>query len=106
MRPVALSVFCLCFVALAGCEKTDPDMKPHGPLNLSHRAMNEGLINQYTQDEIDNAVIRQHTLYPYHFVQQSDQLNSLGRREVYVLAWHYKNYPGPVNLRQGDETKA
>lgn len=88
--------------ALAGCQKADPDFKPRGPVNLSHRDMNEAMINTYNQRAQDDAIIRQHTIYPYHFVNNSAELNPLGRREVFVLSHHFRNYPGPLNLHQGE----
>ena len=53
---------------------------------------------------MNNAIIRQHTLFPYHFVVNSEYLNELGIRELGVLAAHYRNYPGDINIRKGDES--
>jgi hypothetical protein len=97
----------LCVViAATGCQKADPDMKPSGPVNLSHRPANEAMLENYNVTMIDNAIIRQHTLYAYHFEQYGAELNELGRREADVLARHYRKYPGPVNLHQGEESDA
>ena len=98
---ITLSALCT-LTALSGCEKADPDFKPSGPVNLSHREMNEAMIDSYNLRSQDDAIIRQHTIYPYHFVNNSAELNALGRREVYVLAHHFRNNPGPLNLHQGD----
>lgn len=92
--------------AATGCEKADPDLKPRSTVNLSHRPVNEALLDGYNLEAMDNAVIRQHTLYAYHFVQHSANLNALGQREASVLAHHYKKNPGPVNLNRGEETDA
>lgn len=93
----------LCLLALQpGCQKADPDFKPRGTVNLSHRTINEGLVHSYNLRAEDDAIIRQHTIYPYHFIANSAALNALGRREVFVLGQHYRNYPGPLNVHQGD----
>jgi hypothetical protein len=98
---MTMTVFGL-LAAHAGCQKADPDFKPRGTVNLSHRTVNEALISTYHLRPQDDAIIRQHTIYPYHFVANSATLNPLGRREVYVLAHHYRNNPGPLNVNQGD----
>jgi hypothetical protein len=93
----------LCLIAAhAGCQKADPDFKPAGTVNLSHRSMNEALVQTYSLRHQDDAIIRQHTIYPYHFINNSATLNAVGRREVYVLAHHFRSYPGPLNVNQGD----
>ena len=51
---------------------------------------------------IQNAIIAQHTLYPYHFVSYGANLNELGEHDFCVLIDHYKRHPGPLNLRRGD----
>jgi hypothetical protein len=52
---------------------------------------------------IENALITQHTLYPYHFVTDGEALNDLGRRDLGVLAGHYAEHPGVLNIRR-DQT--
>lgn len=87
---------------LSGCHEADKNQ--NGSETLTHREINKALIESYHLDAIDQAVIRQHTIYPYHFQPNSDELNALGRREVVVLAQHYRRNPGPLNVRQGDES--
>lgn len=96
----------LIFAIAAGCDSTDPDLKPRGPVSESHGPLNTAMVKAYSLKQADNAVIRQHTLYPYHFQPHSAELNTLGEREVHVLAMHYKNYPGPLNVHQGEESDA
>lgn len=64
------------------------------------------LVNAYTDSGIHNAIIAQHTFFPYHFFANSERLNELGQRDLDVLAAHYREYPGPVNVRRGDAPPA
>ncbi|MFN0008446.1 MAG: hypothetical protein ACKVXR_11115 [Planctomycetota bacterium] len=54
---------------------------------------------------LNNAIISQHTLYPYHFTGGSARLNDLGERDLHVLADHFKEAqpgtPGELNVRRG-----
>ena len=60
--------------------------------------MNAGLIDAFNDTAIENAIIAQHTLYSYHFIDNSSQLNELGMRDLAILSRHYKEYPGPLNI--------
>ncbi|MFH1371881.1 MAG: hypothetical protein ABII09_11440 [Planctomycetota bacterium] len=60
--------------------------------------MNAGLITAFNDTAMENAIIAQHTLYPYHFVNNSDQLNELGRRDLAILSKHFKEHPGQLNM--------
>jgi len=50
---------------------------------------------------VENAIIAQHTLYPYHFVPDGERLNELGRRDFSVLARHFAEHTGSLNIRRG-----
>ncbi len=51
---------------------------------------------------VENAILAQHTLYPYHFVLDGAELNELGQRDFAVLARHFVEHPGLLNIRQGE----
>lgn len=102
MRWILSLSACVIMAAASGCQTSDPDLKPRGTLNASHRAVNEALVESARLQSTDAAIIRQHTLYPYHFVQYGSDLNDLGKRDVHILARHYQNNPGPLNVNQGD----
>ncbi len=55
---------------------------------------------------INNAIIAQHTLFPYHFTPNGETLNELGLRDLAVLASHYRRYPGKLNIRRGNTDPA
>jgi len=64
--------------------------------------INSRLINSYNDTAIENAVIAQHTLFPYHFVQNGAELNELGQRDLAVLTGHFMKHPGRLNIRRHD----
>lgn len=81
-------------IAALGCEKVERAMD-------DPRSLHAAMLKSYNVEAIDHAIIRQHTCYPFHFVTDGAQLNELGRREVDVLAGHFKDFPGAINLRRG-----
>ena len=84
----------LCFMLFAGCS----EMKQ----NQNRHVINGGLINTYKDASVHNAIISQHTLYPYHFVNNAAELNELGMRDIAVLSAHFAENPGQLNIRHGN----
>jgi hypothetical protein len=62
--------------------------------------MNAWSVNEYQRASIEAGIVAQHTLYPHHFVSNGAELNELGMRDVCVLADHYKDNPGSLNVRR------
>jgi hypothetical protein len=60
------------------------------------------LARSVTENAVNQAIIAQHTVYPYHFVTSAAVLNELGQHDLQVLAAHYAEHPGQLNIRQGD----
>ena len=67
--------------------------------NQNRHLINSGLINTYKDTSVHNAIISQHTLYPYHFVNNAAELNELGLRDIAVLSAHFARNPGQLNIR-------
>jgi len=82
-------------VLTAGC--TENMQESAGKQMINHE-----LINTYNNIVVQNAIISQHTLFPYHFVKNGVELNELGSRDLNVLAEHFLKYPGELNVRRGD----
>jgi hypothetical protein len=82
-------------VLLAGCEEEQAARKPEKSLDTE-------LVNTLNNIQVENAIITQHTLYPYHFVTDGEGLNDLGQRDFAVLAKHFQEHPGVLNVRQGE----
>jgi len=79
---------------------------PEGSRSEQRRRVNAQLVNWPLNAAISNSIIRQHTLFPYHFVNGATVLNELGQHDLAVLAAHYKEYPGKMNIRRGDADEA
>ena len=88
---LALTLF-----VLSGCEeqvKTKP---------VDKAMINAAQVNLLNDIAMENAIIAQSTLYPYHFIKNSEQLNELGERDLSVITEEFKKYPGMLNLQQGN----
>lgn len=92
-RKIMIAV--LCCISSIGCNES-AKKEPDKPL------MNRELISSYNDIAIQNAIVSQHTIYPYHFVKNAAQLNELGRRDVAVLAGHFMKHAGDLNIRRSD----
>ena len=80
---------------VAGCEQSTAQ----APDEL---AVNTRLANSYNDTAVQNAIISQHTLYAYHFVQDGPELTELGERDLAVLARHLAVNGGDLNIRRHD----
>ncbi|HKQ49937.1 MAG TPA: hypothetical protein VJZ71_17820 [Phycisphaerae bacterium] len=99
---------CTTFIGYAGlalaalaCNSPSPS-SPSTSSAPPERDINMAESKYFNDTAIQNAIIAQHTLYPYHFVTHSACLNELGEHDFNVLVDHYKTHPGPLNLRRGD----
>ena len=99
MKHFTILILSSATIAALGCEKVEHAMD-------DPRSLNAAMLNSYNVAAVDHAIIRQHTLYPFHFVTDGAQLNELGRREVDVLAGHFKDFPGALNVRRGKADNA
>jgi hypothetical protein len=98
VKNLQLLTVCLLVVTLAGCAETTPSPE-------QEQASGPNLRNFASNASIDNAIIAQHTLFPYHFATGSATLNELGLRDLAVLAAHYQKYPkytSRLNVRRGN----
>ena len=86
----------ICAVSLCGCQEEQADTN-----TVDTDAVNKKIVDTYSDLAIQNAIIAQHTLYPYHFVNNGAQLNGLGERDLSVLVQHFQNNPGQLILQQG-----
>ncbi|MCI0499673.1 MAG: hypothetical protein L0Y36_08345 [Planctomycetales bacterium] len=95
---IAFMVSVVCGILLNGCYKEEEVIEP-APIDQSK--VDKALVESYSDLAIQNAIIAQHTIYPYHFVTNSAQLNGLGERDLAVLTAHFQQNPGQICLAQG-----
>jgi hypothetical protein len=90
-------------IVATGCERPESDRVA---LTVQDAPENSHgwLVQAVELAQVRKAVIAQHTLYPYQFVANSAELNELGQRDLGILAEHYSVYPGPLNVRRGNES--
>jgi hypothetical protein len=98
MRIRRVVVFCWLCYAVSGCQE---DAR-----TAADKHMDTELVRTLNNIGVENAVITQHTLYPYHFVADGERLNELGQRDFAVLARHFVEHPGILNLRRANEISA
>ena len=65
----------------------------------------EWLVKSIDDDMVDNAILTQHSLYPYHFLPDSPCLNDLGSRDLSLLVSHFKSCSGNLNVNRGDASE-
>ena len=87
---VTVSVFCF---LIAGCAENVQE----GP---DKQLINAELVNSFNDIAMQNAIISQHTLFPYHFVKNGAELNELGQRDLATLTKHFMQNPGRLNVRR------
>ncbi len=95
MRLTVVAVTCSMCCFLMGCEDRLSKEKVSQKIDVE-------LVNMLNNIGVEDAIIAQHTLYPYHFVAYGNELNDLGERDLAVLAGHLRRYPGVLNVRHGD----
>ena len=97
MRTTGLAGSIICTALFLGCEWSGKPMADESELNAR-------IVESIRDTGINNAIITQHTLFPYHFILNGRELNELGNRDLDVLAVHYRNHPGELSVRRGSAT--
>lgn len=95
MRRHFVLAACLILSLAAGCREYQYERQDNRNLDVE-------LVKSLNQIGVDNAVIAQQTLYPYHFVQDGEKLNDLGCHHLSILAGHYAEHEGTLNIRRGE----
>ena len=97
--------FALCGAGIvwsAGCNSGGGEIR----VDDQKQPYNRWTVQELNDESISNAIITQHTLYAYHFVAGSAELNKLGERDCKVLAAHLVRNPGEVNVHRQGEAQA
>jgi hypothetical protein len=95
MRRLGVTAVCVSLALVAGCEES---MRGDaGKQNLDRE-----LVTALNDAGVKRAIITEHTLYPYHFIGDGQELNDLGKRNFSILADHLSQHAGILNVRRGD----
>jgi hypothetical protein len=92
MRRLYIPALVVLMTGLYGCQTTKPE-----PAEV-----NGAIVQSFGDMAIENAILRQQTLYAYHFEADGPEPNELGCRELALLGSHYKQRAGMLRVRQGD----
>ena len=84
---------------LLACGCAAPEVERERPINAY-------LVKSVQRTAADNAIIDQHTLFPYHFVKESAELTASGRADLALLASHFRRFPGALNVRRNGAEQA
>ena len=95
MRQAKILAAGAALMLMAACETAEPRYEQRASLNA-------WLADSIHNAAMENAIIAQHTLFRYQFVRNAALLNELGMRDLNILAAHFKQHPGRLNIRRGD----
>ena len=94
----------LCAFAVVGCESHSKTKDSPQPTLMQHDQIGQldrWAVESPSRASVDSAIIRQSTLYDYHFVDGMASLTPVGRRDVVVLARHFRGDDWLLRMRQG-----
>jgi len=90
-----LKAFGLLLTGLASCVSSSMTKEDQ------HGIQNMWVADAIRRTELNNAIIVQRAIFPYHFVAETSELNGLGDRDVQVLAGHFEKHRGRLSIRRG-----
>jgi hypothetical protein len=98
----------------AGCQNASKREAEMAAAIEANRALDAELVSDVDDLTQHNGIIAQRTLYPHHFEAGSATLNSLGERDLTVLAEHIRSQaagsdgsgPWTLNVRRGNASDA
>jgi hypothetical protein len=89
----SLTLTCSLAALLAGCNS------PHSEDNMPGR-QNLFSGDTFRAAQVNKAIITQRTIWAYHFVTNTAELNPLGMRDLSVLAGYFAQHKGDVRIRR------
>jgi hypothetical protein len=89
-----MTLSCSLLALLAGCNS------PHSEENMPGRE-NMFASDSFRSAQVNKAIITQRTIWAYHFVTNTSELNPLGMRDLGVLAAYYADHnKGDIRIRR------
>ncbi len=93
MKLSMITITVLSCILMVGCQESVQE-------GQDRHVINSQLIHSYNDMARQNAIISEHTLFPYHFVENGAELSELGQRDLAILASHFVKHAGHLNIRQ------
>lgn len=93
MKLSMITIMVLFCISMIGCQESVEE-------SSDKHLINSQLINSYNDIAMQNAIVSEHTLYPYHFVNNGAELNELGQRDFAILTKHFTQHAGKLNIRR------
>lgn len=100
-RAVAAAVPALLTALVACTSPPDASRNRETLSDQTQRSADRQFVSEPFKDQARLGVLRQRALYDAHFVPGSDRLNSLGRKDVAVLADALRSSGGSISIRRG-----
>ena len=94
MRPRPFAAIAASLLLAQGCMTYERVQEPAGSREM-------WVSEAIQRSSIEKALVVQRTLFAYHFIHDSADLNELGLRDLGVLAAHFAEHPGELNVRRG-----
>lgn len=93
-------------LVLAGCTTPPPPAGERiGMGDAEQAAADRVFAREPFEDQVRAGVLRQRTLYEHHFEHDSAALNSLGRRDLAILAKGMSSAGGRISVQRGSAGK-
>ena len=95
---IALAAFCV------GCESSARSRDNEGTTRIQRDQMTQldrWAVESPGRSSVEAAVIRQATLFEYHFNTGLSTLTPIGRRDALILARHFRGEDWVLSVRQG-----
>ena len=96
MKTITISLAALVMLA-GGCDWMTS--------RLADPSVDAWTITSANDQAVRDALVRQSTMYPYHFVTGGAHLNTLGASDLATLIGHFQTYPGRLSIRRGNAAK-
>jgi hypothetical protein len=88
-----MTLSCSLLALLAGCNSPQSEQNMPG-----RQSMFVG--DAFSAAQVNKAIITQRTIWAYHFVTNTSELNQLGERDLDVLAKYYTEHKGDIRIRR------
>ena len=79
-------------ITLIGCQSKPAQVAEW--TDETRKETNSWMIRTYFDKQMENGIVRQHTLWSHHFIDGTHTLNERGQRDLHILAEHYIRHNG------------